>query len=123
MDFDKNKFFDELDDVVKKAAKKNDKKKEKKLDKKDPFNYGFDLENIKSKKNKKKNVSDKDKSKKKEKKEKTKKIKPDQDKTEISLGDGKFAKKVLKQLRSKELQESFKHDKVLIDTKKFWTKD
>ena len=41
----------------------------------------------------------------------------------VDLGSGKLAKKVLKTIKSKELQESFKKDKVLIDNKKFWTKD
>ena len=37
--------------------------------------------------------------------------------------DSKFAKKVLKSIKSKSLRESFEHDKVLIDNRKFWTKD
>lgn len=132
MNIDKKKFFADLDEDISKHAKKNDKKKMKKskLDKDDPFGYGFDPDDFKKKKKKQK--KDKDKKAKKhssddtfndKKKEKTKKIKPYSDKLEVELGDSKFSKKILKQIKSKELQESFKKDKVLIDTKKFWTKD
>lgn len=126
MNIDKKKFFADLDDDITNHAKKNDKKKkqDKKLDKADPFGYDFDPKDFKKKKKK-----DKDKRKEssdnkfKDKKKKVKKIKPDTDKVKVELGDSKFSRKILKQIKSKELQESFKKDKVLIDTKKFWTKD
>lgn len=128
MNIDKKKFFADLDEDIGKHAKKNDKKKmkNKKLDKDDPFGYGFDPDDFKKKKKKdkdKKKGSSDNKFKDKKKKDKTKKIKPESDKLKVELGDSKFSKKILKQIKSKELQESFKKDKVLIDTKKFWTKD
>ena len=125
MDFDKKTLFSELDKDIKKHAKKNDKKhKEKKgkIKSNDPFGYGFDPDDFNKKKKKDKN-KEKDSDKKKDKKHKVKKIKPESDYTKVDLGSGKLAKKVLKTIKSKELQESFKKDKVLIDNKKFWTKD
>lgn len=124
MDFDKKTLFSELDDDIKKHAKKNDKKKKdkkKKLNSKDPFGYGFNPDDFNKKK--KKNSEDKKKDKKSDKKHKEKKIQPENDYQKVDLGSGKLAKKVLKTIKSKELQESFKKDKVLIDSKKFWTKD
>lgn len=126
MDFDKKTLFSELDDDIKKHAKKNDKKKKdkkKKLNSKDPFGYGFNPDDFNKKKKKKKNSEDKKKDKKSDKKHKEKKIQPENDYQKVDLGSGKLAKKVLKSIKSKELQESFKKDKVLIDSKKFWTKD
>lgn len=58
------------------------------------------------------------KAKKKDKKDKKKK----KDK-ESMLGDSKISKKVLKGIKSNELREQFKKQKVLIDNKKFWNKD
>lgn len=124
MDFDKKKLFSELDEDIKKHAKKNDKKKKLKKDSKDPFGYGFNPDDFDKKKKKKDTDKKKDKKSDKESKEKKdKKVKPEKDYQKVTLGDSKLAKKVLKKIKSKELQESFKKDKVLIDTKKFWTKD
>lgn len=122
MDYDKKTLFSQLDDDVEKVSKKN-KSKKKKLDKKDPFGYGFDPDDFKKKSKKKKKKNDKKSSKDKDKKNTPKKIKPDKPDKPQGLGDSKLAKKVLKELRSKELQQSFKKDKVLIDNKKFWSRD
>ena len=48
---------------------------------------------------------------------KNKKIKDNESK----IGDGKISKKVLKGIKSRELREQFKKQKVLIDNKKFWS--
>ena len=132
MDFDKKVLFSELDDEMKKSAKKNDKKekKHKKLSKHDSFGYGFDPDKLDKKKKKKKSKKDKDdkyikeethKKKHKEKKEKPEPLSPEGDC--INLNNSKLAKKIMKAIRSKELQEDIKHDKVLIDNKKFWSRD
>ena len=49
----------------------------------------------------------------------SKKEKPEKD---IS-NDGKVAKKILSGIKSPALRDQFKKQKVLIDNKKFWTKD
>lgn len=124
-----NNLFSQLDpDLIRhdKKCKENDKHNTLKKD--DPFGYGFDVNMLdKASKKKKKNKDNKPNKKNKD-KDKVKKIKkvkkmtPDKEETVISLGDSKFARKVLKELHSKELQNSFKNDKILIDKRKFWTR-
>ena len=121
MKVDSKEFFSQLDEeTIKKASKKE---KEEKKSKKDPFGYDFNPDDFdkKKKKNKKKS-KDKDedsKSKKDKKKSKEKKEKPEKD----IPNDGKVAKKILSGIKSPALREQFKKQKVLIDNKKFWTKD
>ena len=84
-----------------------------------------DIEKPSKKKKKKSNKKDKNKklsSEKKPKKKKKEKYQGLEEGTEHKM-DSKFAKKVLKSIKSKSLRESFEHDKVLIDNRKFWTKD
>lgn len=130
MDFDKKTLFSQLDDEMKKSAKKNDKKekKKKKVTKDDAFGFGFDPKDFEKKKKKKK-------SKDKDKKKKDKKDKPKKEKKEkyVPLGhdgdyeslkpDSKISKLIMKEIRNKALKEDFKHDRVLINSKKFWSKD
>ena len=122
MKVDSKEFFSQLDEeTIKKASKKEKEKKKKKKSKKDPFGYDFNPDDF-DKKKKKKKSKDKDedsKSKKDKKKSKEKKEKPEKD---IS-NDGKVAKKILSGIKSPALREQFKKQKVLIDNKKFWTKD
>lgn len=119
-----NDLFSQLDaDLTQHEKKRKDKHTNLKKD--DPFGYGFDVNMLdkKSKKNKKKKKDDKsNKKKNKDKPKKIKKLTPDKEETVVSLGDSKFARKVLKELRSKELQNNFKNDKILIDKRKFWTR-
>lgn len=119
MNADTKKYFEDLDKDMIKAAKKNEKKNKKD---KNPFD---DIEKPSKKKKKKSNKKDKDKklsSEKKAKKKKKEKYQGLEEGTEYKM-DGKFAKKLIKSIKSESLRESFKHDKVLIDNKKFWTKD
>ena len=119
MNPDTKKYFEDLDSDMIKAAKKNEKKKRKD---KNPFD---DLEKPSKKKKKKSNKKDKGKklsSEKKPKKKKKEKYQGLVEGTEHKM-DSKFAKKILKSIKSKALRESFEHDKVLIDNRKFWTKD
>ena len=124
MKVDSKEFFSQLDEeTIKKASKKEKEEKKKKKNKKDPFGYDFNPDDFdkKKKKNKKKS-KDKDedsKSKKDKKKSKEKKEKPEKD----IPNDGKVAKKILSGIKSPALREQFKKQKVLIDNKKFWTKD
>lgn len=108
MNSDTKKYFEDLDSDMIKAAKKNEKKKKKD---KNPFD---DIEKPSKKKKKK---SDK-----KDKKKKKEKYQGLVEGTEHKM-DSKFAKKILKSIKSKALRESFEHDKVLIDNRKFWSKD
>ena len=125
-DIEKN-LFAELDkDIIKSASKKDKKeKKKKKLNKSDPFGYNFDPDEFDKKKKKKNKKSEQDDSSKKDKKKK-------KDKSDLgfcntekkkALSDSKFSKKLLGSIKSSELKEAFKKQKVLIDNKKFWTKD
>ena len=119
VDINTKDFFSQLDDDTIKSAKKKDKKdkKSKKVNKNNPFGYDFDPNGFKKKKNKdkknKKKLCD-------EKPEKKKKSDKDEDKT---IGNSKISKKVLKGIKSHELREQFRKQKVLIDNKKFWSKD
>ena len=130
LDIDTKDFFSQLDEDTIKKAKKKDKKDKKKKKDKDPFGYDFDTKKSDKKKHKKKEFDDtnskKDKKKKKKNKhegsfdKKDKKKKKDK---ESMLGDSTISKKVLKGIKSNELREQFKKQKVLIDNKKFWNKD
>lgn len=129
LDIDTKDFFSQLDEDTIKKAKKKDKKDKKKKKDKDPFGYDFDTKKSDKKKHKKKNSDDinskKDKKKKKNKytdssDKKDKKKKKDK---ESMLGNSTISKKVLKGIKSNELREQFKKQKVLIDNKKFWNKD
>lgn len=134
MAYDKKEFFDQLGEDMEKAAKKNDKKQKEKMKgaKKNQF-FDQDLfDNPKKKKSKKdydkkKKNKDKDKRKAKDfKKSKKEKEINDWDPSENryeGIGSGNLSKKILKQIKSKDLKEAFKRDKVLIDERKFWTKD
>lgn len=85
--------------------------------------FDFDKKN-KHKKSKKDDKSEKDKTKNKDKKKKKVKVKYKDDKPKkFKIAESKFGAKVLKTLRSEELKENFKRDKVLLDQKEFWTKD
>ena len=127
VDINTKDFFSQLDDDTIKSAKKKDKKdkKSKKVNKNNPFGYDFDPTYFKQKKNKdkkdKKKLCDENpKKKNKDKEKKHKKSDKDEDKT---IGNSKISKKVLKGIKSHELREQFRKQKVLIDNKKFWSKD
>ena len=103
MKVDSKEFFSQLDEeTIKKASKKEKEEKKKKKNKK-----------------KSKDKDEDSKSKKDKKKSKEKKEKPERD----IPNDGKVAKKILSGIKSPALREQFKKQKVLIDNKKFWTKD
>lgn len=134
---DKKRFFDQLGDDMEKAAKKNDRKNKKlKGDKKGKSYFDddpFDTPKKKKKKNDKDKKSDKKKKEKNKeteyedfKKPKKNKKHSDWDPSENQyegIGSGNLSKKILKQIKSKDLKEAFKRDKVLIDERKFWTKE
>lgn len=112
-------FFSQLDEETVKKASKKEKEEKKKKSKKDPFGYDFDPKDF-DKKKKKKKSKDKDKdSKSKKDKKKSNEKKPEKD----VKNDGKVAKKILSGIKSPALREQFKQQQVLIDNKKFWTKD
>lgn len=129
LDIDTKDFFSQLDEDTIKEAKKKDKKDKKKKKDTDPFGYDFDTKKSDKKKHKKKEFDDtnskKDKKKKKKNKHEGSFDKKDKKKKdeESMLGDSKISKKVLKGIKSNELREQFKRQKVLIDNKKFWNKD
>ena len=132
LDIDTKDFFSQLDEDTIKKAKKKDKKDKKKKKDKDPFGYDFDTKKSDKKKHKKKEFDDtnskKDKKKKNDKykdsfDKKDKKDKKKKKDKESMLGDSTISKKVLKGIKSNELREQFKKQKVLIDNKKFWNKD
>ena len=122
MKIDTKDFFSQLDEeTVKEVSKKEKEEKKKKKSKKDPFGYDFDPDDF-DKKKKKKKSKDKNKDKASNSKKDKKKSKEKKPEKEVP-NDGKVAKKILSGIKSPALREQFKKQKVLIDNKKFWTKD
>lgn len=122
MKIDTKDFFSQLDEeTVKEVSKKEKEEKKKKKSKKDPFGYDFDPDDF-DKKKKKKKSKDKNKDKVSNSKKDKKKSKEKKPEKEVP-NDGKVAKKILSGIKSPEIREQFKQQKILIDNKKFWTKD
>lgn len=129
-------YFDDLD-LGKIKKPKNKKPEDSKID---PFGYNFletgdkKKKKKKDKKSEKKNKSynhtsdffdDETYTKKKKKKKPSHKDKDDKydPNTKTGMSSSKLSKRVINSISNKRLQKALKHDRVLVDNKKFWTKD